>query len=73
MRRLCLAALFAVSHSHAQSLGNELIDYDGFERNVGKVKSLREARRISEEQFLRMAAEPGTVVLDARSDRLFRL
>jgi hypothetical protein len=34
---------------------------------------LREGRRVSEPEFIRMAGEPGTVVLDARSERLYRL
>jgi hypothetical protein len=49
-----------------------LVDYDGFARNVAEVRSLRESRRISEEQFIRMAAEPGTIILDARSERLYK-
>ena len=52
---------------------NEQIDYEGFVKNVYEVKGLREARRVSEEEFIRMAREPGTVVLDARSERLYRL
>jgi hypothetical protein len=52
---------------------NPLIDYDGFARNVEEVRELRSQRRVTEEQFLRMAREPGTVVLDARSERLYRL
>ena len=52
---------------------NPLIDYDGFARNVAEVRQLREQRRVSEEEFMRMAREPGTIVLDARSERLFRL
>ena len=61
--------------SHAQSAGplNPLIDYDGFAANVAAVAPLRESRRISEAQFIRMAREPGTVVLDARSERLYAL
>lgn len=46
---------------------NPAIDYQTFAKNVEIVGSLRQKRRISEEEFLRMAAEPGTVVLDARS------
>ena len=57
----------------AADSGNALIDYDGFARNVAEVGALREARRIPEAEFLRMAAEAGTVVLDARSERLYRL
>ncbi len=52
---------------------NELIDYDQFATNVAEVRKLRETRRVSEEEFIRMAADPGTVVLDARSERLYRL
>jgi hypothetical protein len=52
---------------------NRLIDYDAFAANVAAVAPLRESRRISEAQFLRMAREPGTVVLDARSERLYAL
>jgi phage shock protein E len=35
------------------------------------VGELRATRRVSERQFIRMAAEPGTVVLDARSAGMF--
>ena len=52
---------------------NDLIDYDGFARDVTEVRAVREARRIGEAEFMRMAAQPGTVVLDARSERLYRL
>ena len=51
---------------------NEQIDYEAFLRNAAEVKGLREARRVSEDEFIRMAREPGTVVLDARSERLYR-
>jgi hypothetical protein len=49
------------------------LGYEGFARNVSEVGELREARRISQAEFLRMAREEGTVVLDARSERLYRL
>jgi hypothetical protein len=74
MRTLLACTLLLSSLVHAQpSPPNDLIDYDGFARNVSEVRALREARRVSEDEFLRMAAEPGTVVLDARSERLYRL
>jgi phage shock protein E len=72
MRRL-LGFLIALVPAAYADTGNALIDYDGFARSVAEVRQLREARRIPEAQFMRMAAEPGTVVLDARSERLFRL
>ena len=71
-----LLALLACAGALAQSPrppANELIDYAAFARNVREVAQLRESRRLTEAQFARMAREPGTVVLDARSERLFRL
>ena len=74
MRTLLACTLLLASVAQAQPTPpNELIDFDGFARNVSSVAKLREARRVSEDEFLRMAAEPGTVVLDARSERLYRL
>jgi rhodanese-like protein len=52
---------------------NPQIDYAAFARDVDAVGAIRESRRVSEDEFIRMAGEPGTVVLDARSERLFRL
>ena len=72
MRKALYAVLLLASLAQA-SPANELIDYDGFARNVQEVRQLREARRVTEAEFIRMAREPGTVVLDARSDRLYRL
>ncbi|MEK7951156.1 rhodanese-like domain-containing protein [Luteolibacter soli] len=46
---------------------NPKIDFDRFRAISLEVAKLRETRRISEDDFLRLAAEPGTVVLDARS------
>ena len=50
---------------------NPQIDYAGFAAGVAEVGAVRESRRLTEAEFLRVAAEPGTVVLDARSERLF--
>lgn len=57
----------------AQDLRNPLIDFDGFAASVAEVRKVREQRRVTEAEFARMAREPGTVVLDARSERLYRL
>lgn len=72
MRRMLLPALFFASAVHADA-GNPLIDFDGYARDVAAVRAVRESRRISEAEFIRMAGEPGTVVLDARSERLYRM
>ena len=48
-----------------------LIDYQGFQKGAAEVAKLREQRRVTEEEFLRMAAEPGTIIYDARSESMF--
>jgi hypothetical protein len=78
MVRLVVALLvFLVSFNlraqEERALANDQIDYDAFALSVRQVGLLRESRRVSEEDFMRMAREPDTVVLDARSERLFKL
>jgi phage shock protein E len=53
--------------SFAAEPTNPKIDFNGFTVLSQEVGKLRESRRISEDEFLRLAAEPGTAVLDARS------
>lgn len=67
-----LATVFAMPATAADT-PNRLIDYDGFAKDTVSVGKLRAQRRVSEADFIRMAQEPNTVVLDARSDRMFRL
>ena len=57
----------------AAEIPNPLIDYQAFESNVREVGRIRDDRRVTEKQFIRMAREPGTVILDARSARMFGL
>ena len=51
----------------AEPIRNPLIDYTAFRKIAADVQPVREQRRITEEQFAAMAAERGTIVLDARS------
>ncbi|MFN8012372.1 MAG: rhodanese-like domain-containing protein [Holophagaceae bacterium] len=51
---------------------NPAIDPEGYLDMARESAALRASRRVSEAEFLRMAAEPGTVVLDARSADKFR-
>jgi hypothetical protein len=50
---------------------NPAIDMEGFLRVSARAAKHREARRVSQEEFLRMSREPGTIVLDARSRERF--
>jgi hypothetical protein len=52
---------------------NPAIDMDGYLRVAREAAEHRASRRLSEAEFLRMAAEPGTIVLDARSKQKFDL
>ena len=51
--------------AHAQV--NPAIDMDGYLRVSREAAKHRATRRVTEEEFIRMSREPGTVVLDARS------
>jgi rhodanese-related sulfurtransferase len=51
----------------AEPIPNPKIDAEGFLRVTHEAMAARETHRLTEAQFLAMAAEPGTVVLDARS------
>ena len=46
---------------------NPAIDMPGFLRISARAAQHREARRVSEEEFIKMSREPGTIILDARS------
>lgn len=56
-----------------KQIPNRMIDYSGFLENASAVAQLREKRRVSEEDFIRMASEVGTIIFDARSDAKFAL
>jgi phage shock protein E len=49
-----------------------LTDFAAHREAVQAVEGIREHRRISEDDFQRMAADPGTVVLDARSAGMYQ-
>jgi len=72
---LTIAAVWAadLTSTIPKPIPNQLIDYPGFEKQVAEVGPLRAKRRITEAEFIRMAAEPGTIVLDARSAEMYQL
>jgi hypothetical protein len=49
------------------TIANPAIDMQGYLRVASAAAMHRNARRLSEAEFLRMSREPGTIVLDARS------
>lgn len=52
---------------------NPNIDMDAYVRSVKEVANHRETRRLTEDDFIKMSAEEGTIVLDARSKDMFNL
>jgi Rhodanese-like domain len=52
---------------------NPAIDMKAHIRLTEEAAKLREKRRLTEDEFLGMSREPGTVVLDARSARMYGL
>jgi hypothetical protein len=56
------------AHCETNKIPNRLIDYDRFLSQAAEVGRLRNNRRLTEEQFITMASESGTIVYDARSD-----
>jgi phage shock protein E len=67
---LVLLLAFACS---AQTIPNPLINYNAFLDNAQRANTLRESRRLTEDKFLNKMAEPGVVILDARSASKFQL
>jgi hypothetical protein len=74
---LCSVVLLVSTSAQAQNqqaqLANPLINYPAFLRNAEQVESIRNSRRLTEAQFLKMMSEPGVVLLDARSAGKFKL
>jgi hypothetical protein len=65
---------FQIAAMFAGDLSNPAIRYDQFTELTLKLAPVREKNRITEGQFIQMSAEPGTVILDARSkDRYDRI
>jgi rhodanese-related sulfurtransferase len=58
-------ASFAMAQDKTSA--NTQIDYQGFQNLTGEVHAYRAERLVSHDDFQRMAREPNTIVLDARS------
>jgi phage shock protein E len=73
MKRLLLLTLTilcvvpVISAQGKAGIPNPSIDMEGYLRVSAEAAAHRESRRLTEEDFIRMSQEPGTVILDARS------
>lgn len=67
---ILLVMLLSLPHAGADTRvppANPAIDMAGFLRVAREAAEHRATRRLTEDEFLRLAREPGTLVLDARS------
>ena len=72
-RPLCLLALFACVPLLLADTGNPAIDADAHLAIATEAMQHRKTHRVSEDEFLRLGREPGTIVLDARSREKFAM
>lgn len=61
------------SKSGQPDIANPAIDMSAYLRVSMEAAAYRQSHRVSEEDFLRMSSEPGTIVLDARSAEKYGL
>ena len=73
MNARAIVLLFVAATATAADIPNRLIDYGKFETQVNRVGEERERHRVTEADFIRMAADRETVILDARSAAKFAL
>ena len=72
MKRLVLVlGVWCLAPVAAAQSANPAIDMAGYLKVSQEAAQHRESRRVSEEEFLRLSREPGTIVLDARSKEKF--
>ncbi|MCH7226469.1 rhodanese-like domain-containing protein [Haloferula sp. A504] len=71
MKTSTACLILALAAPLAADEGNPQIDFGKFAELTANAGAEREKRRISEDKFLEMAAEEGTVILDTRSKAKF--
>jgi hypothetical protein len=65
--------LLPVGSANAQTnIPNRLVDYDTFLTHAAEIGRVRNERRVTEDQFIQMSRDPGTIIFDARSDNRYK-
>lgn len=70
-KHLLILGFLSALQLAAEQIKNSAIEYSKFAKLTHELEPIREKNRVSEEDFLKMAATPGTVVFDARSTDKF--
>lgn len=63
----CSLGLSLSLNSPAREIPNPAINYDEFAKLTQKLDPIRQQNRVTEDEFIQMASEPKTIILDARS------
>lgn len=76
MKHLILAVaailcLMSAASAQKTNIPNPAIDMDGYLRTAKEAAAHRESHRLTEDEFIRISREPGTIILDARSREKF--
>lgn len=70
-KHLLILGFLSALQLAAEEIKNPAIEYSEFAKLTQQLEPIRTKNRVSEEDFLKMAAAPGTVVFDARSTDKF--
>ncbi|MCI0659492.1 MAG: rhodanese-like domain-containing protein [Acidobacteria bacterium] len=68
-----LSLMIIAQAQDRRAISNPNIDMRGYLDVASEAARHREPRRVTEEEFIKMSQEPGTIILDARSKQLFDL
>lgn len=60
------------SKAQDQGFRKAKVDFSAYEELVGRVKEHRKSRLINVDEFVKMSTEEGVIILDTRSDRMYR-
>lgn len=63
----------ATNAAREAQLVNTSIDMNGYLKVAAQAEQHRRTRRVTEDEFIKMSGEKGTIVLDARSKQMFNL
>jgi hypothetical protein len=66
-----LLAIACCAYAQTKSYPRALVSFSDFKNLVADVESQRESRLVDFDTFLAMSKEPGTIILDSRSDFRF--
>ena len=66
-----ILCLMSVVLAQKPGIENPAIDMNGYLRTANEAAAHRESHRLTEDEFIRISREPGTIILDARSREKF--